>query len=555
MTNCIENLPHVCSADHTSSDGLQVFEEDGKYTGFCFSCATYVHDPYENKPKDYKPVALVKSDEEIVQELFDIYNLPTIDIDSRRLNYDALSYYGCKTGFSCTDGETPEVLYFPYVFEGETIKYKAKLLPEKKSWWIGRGKEIEPFGWMQALSTGSPKLIITEGEADTVAMWQMITKMNKGGQWEDMVPAVISIPHGASSAVKSLMSIAPLAELKFKEIILAFDMDNAGQTAAEKVVKEVFPNAKVAHLPDKDANACLSNGRSKACVKAVLWNSVIPKNTRIIRGSSLSELARKKPEFGLSYPWEGLTALTRGIRRGETVYIGAGVKMGKSELVNTLAGHLIVKHNLPVFLIKPEESMAKSYNLLVGKAAGRIFHDPKIPFDQEAWDRAEPLIGDKALILDSYQFIGWDTLKGDIKYSVISEGVKDVIIDPITALTNTVGVSEANEFLVNMSAELSSMAKDLDFTAYIFCHLKAPKDGDPHERGGKVYSHQFAGSRAMMRSCNYMVGMEGNKDPDMTVEQRNMRSLVMLEDREFGSSGRVDLYWDNRTGLFNEVKI
>ncbi len=550
MSQCIEFLEH----DACGSSRLQVFEDDGDYTGYCFGCNTFVKDPYENKPKGYKPVQIIKTDAEKAQELYDIWQYPIVDVESRELNAESIAHFGARVGLSEVDGESPSVLYFPYTRNGETVAYKAKLLDPKKHWSHGSQKEVDPFGWDLAMGSGSPKLIITEGEADAIAAFQMIKKSNKGGPYEDMIPAVISLPHGAGGAVKDLMRIQHDAEHRFKEIILAFDMDEPGQDAAQAVVKEVFGDAKIAHLPAKDANSCLLEGRSKSCVKAILWNSVIPKNTRIIRGHSLSELACKKPEFGLSYPWQGLTDLTRGIRRGETIYIGAGVKMGKSELVNSLAEHIITSHNLPVFLVKPEESMAKSYNLLVGKAAGRIFHDPNVEFDQEAWDKAEPLIGDKALILDSYQFVDWDTLRGDIKYAVVSEGVKDVIIDPITALTNTMGASESNEFLVNMSADLSSMAKDLDFTAFIFCHLKAPKMGEPHERGGSVLSNQFAGSRAMMRSCNYMIGMEGNKDPDLTVEQRNMRDLVILEDREFGSSGKVSLYWDNKTGLFNEIK-
>ncbi len=553
MSNFVEHIP-CPSCD--SRDNLAVFEEDGKYNGFCFGACGYIDDPYKDKPKNYKPVALKKTPEQLAKEVYDIYEHPVVGVPSRMLDVESLMHYGARTELSQTDGETPHIIYFPCTRAGEVVGYEAKLLNPKKNWWVGSGKDIDPFGWTIAKASGSPKLIITEGKADAVALYQMIKRENEGGAYADLVPAVVSIPHGASGAVKDLMRIQHDAEHIFKEIILAFDMDEAGQLAAKAVVKEVFGDAKIARLPSKDANACLSDGRSKACVKAVLWNSVVPKNTRIIRGHSLSQLACKKPEFGLSYPWQGLTDLTRGIRRGETIYIGAGVKMGKSELVNSLAEHIITKHNLPVFLIKPEESMAKSYNLLVGKAAGRIFHDPNVPFDQEAWDKAEPTIGDKALILDSYQFVDWDTLRGDIKYAVVSEGVKDVIIDPITALTNTMGASESNEFLVNMSADLSSMAKDLDFTAFIFCHLKAPKDTQiPHERGGQVLSNQFAGSRAMMRSCNYMIGMEGNKDPDLSVEQRNMRDLVILEDREFGSSGKVPLYWDNKTGLFNEVKL
>jgi twinkle protein len=50
-----------------------------------------------------------------------------------------------------------------------------------------------------------------------------------------------------------------------------------------------------------------------------------------------------------------------------------------------------------------------------------------------------------------------------------------------------------------------------------------------------------------------MIGIEGNKDPDLPEEERNLRSLIILEDREFGCSDRIHLYWNNKTGLFTEV--
>lgn len=227
--------------------------------------------------------------------------------------------------------------------------------------------------------------------------------------------------------------------------------------------------------------------------------------------------------------------------------------MGKSEVVDSIAAHVILGDKLPVFMVKPEQAPARTYKNLVGKAAGRIFHDPNIPFDEEAYNIYEKQIGDKAIILDSYQFVNWDSLKDDIRYVVVAEKVEDIIIDPITCFTNQMSSAEANEFLVSMSAELSALAKDLNFTSYIFCHLKAPTTGVPHERGGHVLSTQFTGSRAMMRSCNYMIGIEGNKDPALPLELRNIRHLVILEDREFGSSDKISLYWDYKTGLFSEI--
>jgi len=51
-----------------------------------------------------------------------------------------------------------------------------------------------------------------------------------------------------------------------------------------------------------------------------------------------------------------------------------------------------------------------------------------------------------------------------------------------------------------------------------------------------------------------MIGIEGNKDPNLDIDLRNIRHLVILEDREFGCSDRVSLYWNRETGLFSEIK-
>jgi len=533
----------------------QLFEDEktGQVTGFVFSTGKYVRDPLSMLPSTFTPMRMSKTYEEVQEELEEMSGYPVLPLTDRKLRVESLERFGIKVGLSEEDGETPTTIHFPYFKKGELSAYKTKLISPKKFWSTGDMKGVDLFGWEQAIQSGSPKLFIVEGELDVPALYQILKDKNKGTKWAHLEPAVVSPPNGVSSAKATILSNLNEIERNFKDVVLALDMDEPGQEAVKGIV-QILPQAKVAELPMKDAGECLIHGRSLACANSVLFKATKPNNTRLVKGSTLREAARTKPEWGLSFPWEGLTDLTRGRRRGETTYWGAGVKMGKSELVNALAEHIIVEHDSPVLIVKPEEALAKSYQMLVSKAAGKIFHDPKIEFDGDAFDLAEPKIGDKAIFIDMYQFVDWDTLKGDIKYAVIAEGVKDVMLDPITAFTNQMSSSEANEFLVSMTAELSAMAKDLDFSADIFCHLKAPQQGEPHERGGKVMSTQFAGSRAMMRVCNYMIGLEGNKDPSLDLELRNMRRLVVLEDREFGNTGIIDLYWDSHTGLFQEVK-
>jgi twinkle protein len=155
-------------------------------------------------------------------------------------------------------------------------------------------------------------------------------------------------------------------------------------------------------------------------------------------------------------------------------------------------------------------------------------------------------------MLNLYQHVGWETLKSDIRQAA-GEGCKVIMIDPITNLTNGMNAADANTKLQEIAQELSAMALDLNVVIFIFCHLRNPEAGAPHERGGEVLSSQFAGSRAMARSCNLMLGLEGNRDPNLTPEERNLRTLVLLEDREFGETGRYRLFWDKNTGLFHEI--
>jgi twinkle protein len=572
---CLAKLPHSCG----TRSGLQVFaREDGGVDGYCFSCGVFVRHPFgEPKEASELPRPKEKTQEEIDNEILEISSYPTVTVERKKLRDIYLDYFGIKTAVSEEDGKTPIELCYPYTKDGVLVGWKVKSLmldPEgkKRMWSLGKlSKEVDLFGWEQALATGSKKIIITEGEDDSVALRSIIERNTKA-DFADYKPAICSLPHGAASAHNDLQRLKQKIDKHFKEVVFCFDMDEAGQKAAEKCML-VFPNAKVANLPRKDANQCLIDGMGKAAFNAVTFNATTPKNTRLVFGEAIHDEAREIPSWGdLSWPWEHLNQATRGIRYGETIYIGAGVKMGKSELLNALAAHFIKECGVKVFMAKPEEANKKTYKLLAGKIVGRIFHDPKVDFDYEAYDRAGQVLAGKLAMVNLYQHLGWESLKDDI-LSAVNWGAKVVFIDPITNLTNGDNAGDANSKLQEIAQSLAAMAHDHQIVIILFCHLKAPEgnieksrrekfyhDGKyiglgncPHEMGGDIYSSQFAGSRAMMRSCNLMIGLEGNKDDSIPEEARNVRNLKLLEDREFGETGTFPIYWNRDTSLFVEM--
>lgn len=545
----VGRMAHHCG----SRQGLNLYEqENGNVDGFCFSCKTYEPDPLDgNTMEKAGVVRTAKTKEEIEEELNEIDQYPVAALNDRKIGKAAMEYFKCRIALDQERQEKVEMHFYPYKAIKGGRGYKVRLVEGKRIWSVGNMKDVYPFGWEQAIATGAKKLYITEGEIDAMSLFSVIMQRQHGTAYANDLPAVVSIPHGAAGADKDLAKIQGEIRKYFKEVVLVYDMDEAGRKATEETLK-IFPDAKVANLPQKDVNECVLEGNIKALFNAVVFNSEKPKNTRLIDADDLFEEAKEQAAFGLSWPWVKTTEQTRGIRFGETIYIGAAAKMGKSEVVNAIGAHLIVEHGLKIFMAKPEENNKKTVKLLAGKIAGKIFHDPKIEFDEDAYNKACDKMRGKLKLVNLYQHLGWDTLKQDIR-AAAADGCKAVFIDPITNLTNGMNAADANVKLQEIAQELAAMALDLDVVIFIFCHLRNPEGGLPHDRGGKVLTNQFAGSRAMERSCNYMFGLEGDKDPDKSEEDRNLRSLVLLADREYGEVGPTHLYWNKVNGQFVEM--
>lgn len=322
---CIDKLPHSCG----TRQGLQVFanEETGKVDGWCFACHKYVANPYgEEKTLDDVELPQPKSEEDIARELQEVVSLRTVDVPSRKLRAKYLEQFGIKVALSEEDGKTPTQMYFPQIVGGKLSGYYVKTLTKPKhTWAIGEVKGAEPFGWQRAKRSGAYRLIITEGMEDAVAVESI---MDRHGS-EEYMPAVISLTNGTGSVDNNLSQIAKEARSLFKEIVLCFDYDKSGDKAVAKAM-QYFPAAKVVVLPEKDANDCLIKGSQKAAYKALAFKASTHKNTRIvIAGSELHQSAREPTPYGeLTWPYPTMNSLLRNIRYGETIYIGAGVKMG-----------------------------------------------------------------------------------------------------------------------------------------------------------------------------------------------------------------------------------
>lgn len=191
---------------------------------------------YKEAPEGY-----TKQEEYSKLNIEDVLKFTQQAIVPRMLGLPCVEHYNVRIALSEETGE-PDEVYFPVYTTDETLigwkarKYEGKkFLPSVGTW---KGKEVMLFGQMQCPKSGN-KLLITEGEYDAMAAWQMAKE--KYPQYD---PCVVSVPNGASAAERDVA--ANLSFIAgFNEIILGFDQDEAGRAAAAKVASLIGNKAKI----------------------------------------------------------------------------------------------------------------------------------------------------------------------------------------------------------------------------------------------------------------------------------------------------------------------
>lgn len=553
----IARIYHKVPTCTSPNKSLQVFlNDDGTHSGYCFSCGVFVANPLGHLPpeeqEELKKIKC-KTPEEIAEEIAEIRECKTVDKIHRGMGPDIWKYYGVRLGKSEYDGVTDAYVCFPRTHKGKLVSFKVKMLNKKVMWSVGENINIDLYGWERAKKAGGKTLYITEGEEDCQALRLMLMQMNKGTDYAKFDYAIVSLNNGAHNAVSEISKQLEEINETWPQVVLVFDQDRQGQDAAREVVSKLLPNAMIARLPCKDANACLIEGRMKAVRDAVLFNvkKSVPSNIRT--ADSLLEEALQPVEWGVSTPWPEIDAIIYGARKKEVWGVGGGTGCGKTTLAHELGAHFHHKHNWRTLAILMEETGAESVRNFASKIDSIPYNTPGLEYDKERFTQTVRSISNNILMYNHDEISDphstWEGIKTTIR--VNGTNLDFVLIDNLTAMSEGLTATEKNEFIGKVAKESVDLATKFDLTIALFSHLNPPEKGKKsHENGGRVHESQFTGSRALQRYCHLMWGFERNK----TAVDPNCSVTTIIKNRKYGKTGRVRTYYDANTARLLQRK-
>ena len=507
---------HQACDDCGSSDALAIYDDGHTY---CFSCTTYT----KGTPMETNNVSFIRTS---ATDIGDVLSYSSYPITSRGISLETVDHFNVKMETN-EDGQ-PEAHFYPYTKDGVLRAYKKRSLPKDFST-IGQFKGVELFG--QSVASGGKFLVITEGELDCMVVAQaMKEKYNN-------YYSVVSIP--SASQVNVILENREFVK-KYKEVVLMFDQDEAGQTAAEKAAKIIgYGTTKIAKFNVKDPCDLYKESGMQGIMNAI-WNAQTYNPAGILSGESLwDEFMKREKTESIPYPscLEGLNDKLGGIRHGEITLFTSGTGSGKSTVIKEIVFDILAKTEDKVGLISLEESPGETVDKFLAMELQRplLGHPPLT--EAEKRGAFERVFGDERLIvLDHQGSVADDSLLDKVEYMALM-GCKYLVLDHITiAVSEGADGLTGNEAIDKTMSDLLKIVKKHNVWLGLISHLRKALGGKSFEEGHLASIDDIKGSGSIKQISFDIIAFARNLVAESDTE-RNTIKLRVLKSRFTGRTG------------------
>jgi twinkle protein len=474
--------------------------------------------------------------------LSEIETYDTRGFQERDIKKVVAAHYGVKVSYA-EDG-TIASHFYPYTKDGMVVAYKERQLP-KKFIIHGDFKDVQFFG--QNTVSGGKRIVIAEGELDALAVAQA-----QYDKYQRFYPAV-AVPSASS---KSLILAQREWLRNFDEVVLAFDMDEPGQKAAQEAAKIIgYDKVKLCSFPEKDPCDVLMKQGSEALMRCIFdAKEVSPAG--IVKGEAVWEQFKLKQSIvSLPYP-ECLDSLNEklfGMRLGEIVLFTSGTGSGKSTVIKEIVLDILANTPDMVGMVSLEESIGDTAEKFIGMKLEKNLTTDNVP-EEEQYEAYKQVFGDERLVLLDHQGSVSDESLVDKMERLALMGCKYIILDHITiAVSEGSKGKTGNEAVDSLMSDLLKLCKKHNIWLGVVSHLR--KGEKPFEEGHLPSIDDIKGSGSIKQISFDIIAFSRNMIAE-TEQLRNTIKLRVLKSRFTGKTGDCgSTTYNSKTGRLKQANF
>lgn len=483
-----------------------IFEDGG---GYCHSCS-------------YTPKKKRKKDEDNVQSELKLEIRPY-----RGIKKEVAQKYNVSTGVNESGEEVTRVYQYPHA-------PKTRVLPKDFSQNKGFTQE-HLFGQNLFNTSSSRMLTIVEGEDDCLAAYQML-----GEKYP-----VVSLPSAtAAKSTKFMKSVHEYVN-SFQTIILAFDNDDAGNSAATSFA-QAFPNKvyRVNLSTHKDACDYLSNKAENDFVYAWINRTKFVPEWDVNTTEQFLRILEEGNDW--VYVPTGIQAYDEiglGLMQGGLTVFTAPEGIGKTEFMRLLEWQLIAEHpGMPFAYCHMEETNMRS---ILGLASYKLNKNVTRRSLITDMDEVKNAIADITSQDNIHQFsVGVaedpDVLIERLTYYATVCDCKYIFFEPIQDLAHQRKdpSQSVEQFLSQLSVKLSRLASETGVGIITIAHQNDQ---------GEIRDCRLIGKQAAVRVDLSRDLLSSDEDI------RNTTTLTIKKNRPVGPTGFAgQLFFDSDSFTLRE---
>jgi len=511
----------------------------------------------------------------------EVSQLKAFDIPERGIRKETLDKFGVKVAVSQEDGKTPEAVYFPsYNQKGKVVGYTKQNLTkskEEKGHWscvgsVTIGNKMFGQNVAEAQNRKRNNLVITEGQWDTLSVFQSLVDNVKGTKYEGIEPLVVSIPMGTANAVEAILHNESYVT-SHDALTIFFDDDYCTPAELQKKImkgheaREAVANALVGSgmslftvTPDegfKDASDYLQAQRSADLAKLVQFGRRPYSSEKIVKAADidLDFLLEPRPEGIYVNSFPNLMEKLHGFRTRELVLLTSPSGVGKSTVCSIFASAFMDAGEKLGMIYLEETNKETMQRLIASKLKVNYLefkNNPLALVSKEKIQAAynEIVDNDQLIMLGHFGSLPVSELMAKIKHMHLVEGCKFIILDHLSLVISGSAVKDERKELDMVMTELAAFCAANDVCIIAVSHInrsaaeqfKAPKlkDGEePKPYWVQVSKEMMRGSAALEQLSFVIIGLEPEINPDRS---RGRVRLTVLKNRPWSYLGVADTF-------------